>query len=196
MGLGGRTIENGRGASSATRLNKPSATAAKNAAREAKFKLVSAWRPLRFVLRHVAGRGGIPGGGNALPRSAGAAGQALSEAGPVLGKGTEIGTGACATSSTCSRRRSSGAWAVGPPQLRPWRGFPPRTPPFRRQGCALGKRVQIACSLSNRFVPTQRAEASAVCWLVAQRRKSKQIRPPADHSRQTDERRWSASRFL
>ena len=58
MGLGGRTIENGRGASNATRLNKPSATAAKNAAREAKFKLVSAWRPLRFVLRHVAGRGG------------------------------------------------------------------------------------------------------------------------------------------
>ena len=149
------------------------------------------------------GRSGVyggegPGGGNALPRSAGAAGQALSEAGPVLGKGTEIGTGACATSSTCSRRRSSGsgAWAVGPPQLRPWRGFPPRTPPFRRQGCALGKRVQIACSLSNRFVPTQRAEASAVCWLVAQRRKSKQIRPPADHSRQTDERRRSASRFL
>jgi len=124
------------------------------------------------------GRSGVyggegPGGGNALPRSAGAAGQALSEAGPVLGKGTEIGTGACATFSTCSRRRSSGAWAVGPPQLRPWRGFPPRAPPFRRQGCALGKRVQIACSLSNRFVPTQRAEASAVCWLVAQRRKSK-----------------------
>ena len=83
------------------------------------------------------GRSGVyggegPGGGNALPRSAGAAGQALSEAGPVLGKGTEIGTGACATSSTCSRRRSSGsgAWAVGSPQLRPWRGVPPPCPPF------------------------------------------------------------------
>ena len=140
-----------------------------------------------------------PGGGNALPRSAGAAGQALSEAGPVLGKGTEIGTGACATSSTCSRRRGSGLWGMGSglaPALALAGLPPPRSPPFRRQGCALGKRVQIACSLSNRFVPTQRAEASAVCWLVAQRRKSKQIRPPADHSRQTDERRRSASRFL
>ena len=67
MGLGGRTIENGRGASNATRLNKPSATAAKNAAREAKFKLVSAWRPLRFVLRHVAGRGGGSGRGERPP---------------------------------------------------------------------------------------------------------------------------------
>ena len=67
MGLGGRTIENGRGASNATCVNKPSATAAKNAAREAKFKLVSAWRPLRFVLRHVAGRGGGSGRGERPP---------------------------------------------------------------------------------------------------------------------------------
>ena len=67
MGLGGRTIENGRGASNATCLNKPSATVAKNAAREAKFKLVSAWRPLRFVLRHVAGRGGGSGRGERPP---------------------------------------------------------------------------------------------------------------------------------
>ena len=91
-----------------------------------------------------------PGGGNALPRSAGAAGQALSEAGPVLGKGTEIGTGACATSSTCSRRRGSGLWGMGSglaPALALAGLPPPRSPPFRRQGCALGKRVQIACSL-------------------------------------------------
>ena len=107
-----------------------------------------------------------PGGGNALPRSAGAAGQALSEAGPVLGKGTEIGTGACATSSTCSRRRSSGsgAWAVGPPQLRPWRGFPPRAPPFRRQGCALGKRAQIAFFCPIAF---PHSESRGLCGLLA-----------------------------
>ena len=68
-----------------TCLNKPSATAAKNAAREA--KMVSAWRPLRFVLRHVAGRGEGPGGGNALPRSSGSVKWVVNEAAPVLGKG-------------------------------------------------------------------------------------------------------------
>ena len=60
MGLGGRTIENGRGASNATCLNKPSATAAKNAAREAKFKMVSAWRP--FALALCAAARGRKGG--------------------------------------------------------------------------------------------------------------------------------------
>ena len=75
-----------------TCLNKPSATAAKNAAREA--KMVSAWRPLRFVLRHVAGRGGGAGRGERPPAvfRVGEMGRKRGSAG--LGqRGASIGTG-------------------------------------------------------------------------------------------------------
>ena len=96
-----------------------------------------------------------PGGGNALPRSAGAAGQALSEAGPVLGKGTEIGTGACATSSTCSRRRGSGLWGMGSglaPTLA-LAGLSPPYPPFPTAGLCSGQKGANCFLLSNRFSP-------------------------------------------
>ena len=81
------------------------------------------------------------------------------------------------------------------PNSGPGGAFPPVPPLSDGRAVIWAKGRKLLSSVQSLF-PTQRAEAFAVCWLVAQRRKSKQIRPPADHSRQTDERRRSASRFL
>ena len=108
-----------------------------------------------------------PGGGNALPRSAGAAGQALSEAGPVLGKGTEIGTGACATSSTCSRRRSSGLWGMGsgPAPTPALAGLSPPCPPFPTAGLCSGQKG-ANCLLSVQSL-CPHSESRSKCGLLA-----------------------------
>ena len=169
MGLGGRTIENGRGASNATCVNKPSATAAKNAAREAKFKLVSAWRPLRFVLRHVAGRGGGSGRGERPPavfrvgemgrkRGSAGLGQSDKHGHQCMGKPQTPRTNGGPVCALPHASISPGRPPPGPPRLKPSRSYLQKHPPRRRRSADKG--------ISRGIILDERSEAVLVTFCL------------------------------